>query len=219
VSIDVMLADDQDLVRTGFRLILEAEPGIRVVGEAVDGREAVDRVRVLQPDVVLMDIRMPLLDGIEATREVVASEAGPRVLILTTFEDDDYIARALCAGASGFMVKNAPPDELLAGIRTVAAGEGMLSPTVTRRLIERVADQGLVDRREDLLAPLTDREREVLELLARGRSNTEIAAELFVGAATVKSHVSSTLGKLRLRDRVQAVVFAYETGLVRPGQL
>jgi DNA-binding NarL/FixJ family response regulator len=216
VAIDVLLADDQELVRAGFRLILEAEDDLRIVAEAGDGQETVDLARLRRPDVVLMDIQMPVLDGIEATRRLAAEHDGPRVLILTTFERDDYISTALRAGASGFLLKNAPPDELVAAIHTVASGEGILSPQVTRRLIERFAEQGLVDRRDDLLGPLTDREREVLLMVARGLSNTEIAKELVVSEATVKTHVSRTLTKLQLRDRVQAVVVSYSDGMNPP---
>lgn len=215
--IDVLLADDQEMVRTGIRLIVESEDDVRVVGEAVDGRQAVDRARLLRPDVVLMDIQMPVLDGIEATRSLMGEDEPPRVLMLTTFERDDYIAAALQAGASRFLLKNAPPEVLIAGIRTVAAGDGMLSPEVTRRLIERLAEQGLVERRDDLLEPLTQREREVLLLVAKGLSNGEIAEELVVSEATVKTHVTRVLSKLQLRDRVQAVAFAYRAGLIRPG--
>jgi DNA-binding NarL/FixJ family response regulator len=216
--IDVLIADDQEMVRTGIRLILESEDDLRVAGEATDGQEAVDRARLLRPDLVLMDIQMPVLDGIEATRRLMAEEdEPPRVLVLTTFERDDYVAAALQAGASGFMLKNAPPEDLVAGVRTVAAGEGMLSPEVTRRVIERFAEQGLVERRPDLLDPLTEREREVLVHIARGMTNAEIADAFVVAEATVKTHVSRILAKLHLRDRVQAVVFAYEVGLIRPG--
>jgi len=217
VTIDVLLADDQDIVRAGLRLILDAEQDIRIVDEVPDGWAAVDRARLLRPDIVLMDIEMPVLDGIEATRRLAAEPDGPRVLVLTTFERDDYVAAALHSGASGFLVKSAPPEELIAALRTVAEGESILSPTVTRRLIERFCELSLVGRRDDLLEPLTDREREVLHLMARGLSNQEIADALLVSVKTVKSHVSNTLSKLGLRDRVQAVVFAYETGFIRPG--
>jgi DNA-binding NarL/FixJ family response regulator len=217
MAIDVLLADDQDIVRAGLRLILDAEEDVRIVGEVADGSAAVDRARLLRPDIVLMDIEMPVLDGIEATRRLVEEPGGPRVLVLTTFERDDYVAAALQSGASGFLVKSAPPDELVAALRTVAAGESILSPTVTRRLIERFCEFSLVSRRDDLLQPLTEREREVLQLMARGLSNQEIADALLVSVKTVKTHVSSTLMKLELRDRVQAVVFAYETGFIHPG--
>lgn len=213
----VVLVDDQKLVRAGFRLILDAEEGIRVLGEAGDGSEGIDLVRRTTPDVVLMDVQMPVLDGIEATRRLIEHGCPSKLVILTTFERDDFIISALRAGASGFLVKNTPPEQLVEAVRTVAAGDALLSPSVTRRLVERFADHGLVDRRDDLLAPLTAREREVLVQVAGGRTNREIAATLHLGESTVKTHVSRTLAKLGLRDRVQAVVFAYETGLVAPG--
>lgn len=215
---DVVLVDDQELVRTGFRLILESEPDLRVVGEAADGAAGIDVVRRLRPDVVLMDVQMPVMDGIEAARRLAELDEPTRVVILTTFERDDLVVDALRAGASGFLLKNAPPEQLVAAVRTVAAGDALLAPSVTRRLIERFAAHGLVNRRDDLLAPLTDREREVLALVATGRTNTEVAAELHLGEATVKTHLSRVLQKLHLRDRVHAVVFAYEVGLVTPGQ-
>jgi DNA-binding NarL/FixJ family response regulator len=214
MSIAVLLADDQALVRTGFGLILNAEPDLVVVGEAADGREAVARAQELAPDVVLMDIRMPELDGIEATRAVVEAQPDARVIMLTTFDVDDYVVAAFRAGASGFLLKTAPRDQLVAAIRTVHAGDALLAPASTRRLIEEYARPAAEPAE---LAELTPRERDVLTLLARGRSNAEIAAELVVEPSTVKSHVASLLGKLALRDRVQAVVFAYESGLVRPG--
>jgi DNA-binding NarL/FixJ family response regulator len=214
----VLLADDQSLVRTGFRMILKAEPGIDVVGEAADGAEAVALARELQPDVVLMDIRMPGTDGIEATRQIAAGgEGGPAVLVLTTFDLDAYVYEALRAGASGFLLKDAPEDQLVAGIRIVADGGSLFAPAVTRKLIERFADSG---RPADppSLEGLTTRESEILTLVARGLSNAEIADELVVSPHTVKSHVAHLLGKLGLRDRVQAVVLAYEAGLVRAGE-
>ncbi len=217
MTASVVLVDDQELVRTGFRLILDSEPDLRIVGEAGDGAEALDVVRRSSPDVVLMDVQMPVLDGIEATRRLVALGVAARVVVLTTFERDDFIIAALRAGASGFLLKNAPPEQLVDAVRTVAGGEALLAPSVTRRLVERFASQGVVERREDLLASLTEREREVLELVATGRSNTEIAGLLHLGAATVKTHLSRVLAKLDLRDRVHAVVFAYETGTVTPG--
>lgn len=217
MTIDVLLADDQDMVRAGLRLILESEDDIRIVGEVADGMAAVERARLLEPDIVLMDIEMPVIDGIEATRRLVAVAPDIRVLILTTFERDDYVAAALRSGASGFLIKSAPPDELVAGLRTVAAGEAILSPTVTRRLLERFADQGLVGARDDLIAALTARELDVLLCLGRGSSNQEIADALHVSIKTVKTHVSRIFAKLDLRDRVQAVVFAYEAGLITPG--
>jgi DNA-binding NarL/FixJ family response regulator len=216
--ISVLLVDDQAMVRTGFRMILEAEPGVRVLGEAQDGRQAVDLTHHLQPDVVLMDVQMPEVDGIEATRRITGSEASSaRVVILTTFERDDYLFDALQAGASGFLLKNAPPEELVRAVQLVAAGEALLSPSVTKRVIEQFAARA---PRRDVavdLDQLTDREREVLVLLARGHTNAELAETLVVSSGTVKTHVSSVLGKLGLRDRVQAVVFAYEHGLVTPG--
>lgn len=214
--IRVLLADDQSLVRAGFRMILKAEPGIAVVGEAGDGNEAVALARELQPNVVLMDIRMPVLDGIEATRRVVVDDSSPRVLVLTTFDLDEFVYGALRAGASGFLLKDAPEDQLLSAIRVIAAGGSLFAPSVTRRLIEEFA------RRDPGPAPpalehLTTREADVLRLVARGLSNAEIAAELVVSEHTVKTHVAHVLRKLDLRDRTQAVVVAYESGLVRPG--
>jgi DNA-binding NarL/FixJ family response regulator len=216
MTIRVLLADDQELVRAGFRMILETQADIQVVGEAADGVEAVAATRRLQPDVVLMDIRMPNLDGLHATRQVVAARSGSRVVILTTFDLDEYVYQALTAGASGFLLKNAPPEQLIGAVRVVAAGDALLSPSITRRVIEQFA-QLPPPGGSDALAGLTERERQVLQLIARGLSNAEIAAELFVSEATVKSHVAHLLAKLQLRDRVQAVVLAYESGLVRPG--
>jgi DNA-binding NarL/FixJ family response regulator len=215
--IRVLLADDQSLVRTGFRMILRGEPGIEVVGEAGDGAQAVALARELRPDVVLMDIRMPDVDGIEATRRILgAADEGPAVLVLTTFDLDSYVYEALRAGASGFLLKDAPEDQLIAGIRIVAEGGSLFAPAVTRRLIERFA--GSEPRpAPPALDELTPRESEILRMLARGLSNAEIAAELVVSQHTVKTHVASVLSKLGLRDRVQAVVVAYETGLVRAG--
>lgn len=213
----ILIADDQALVRVGLRKILEAEPETSVVGEAGDGDDAVAEARRLRPDVVLMDIRMPVLDGIEATRRIVRERAQTRVLILTTFGLDTYVYDALRAGASGFLLKDRPPEELVAAVRIVASGEALLAPSVTRRLIAEFAG-----RPERLAAPegldeLTDREREVLVLMANGASNAEIARRLFVAETTVKTHVGHVLRKLGLRDRAQAVVLAYESGLVRPG--
>ncbi|HET7647379.1 MAG TPA: response regulator transcription factor [Gaiellaceae bacterium] len=216
--IRVLLADDQALVRGGFKLILDAQDGLEVVGEADDGRAAVTKARALRPDVVLMDVRMPVLDGIAATRTVVGDGLAAHVLVLTTFDEDEVVYGALKAGASGFLLKTAPPAQLVEAIRTVAAGEALLAPTVTRRLIEdfvrRPPPGEAVPER---LAELTEREREVLGLIARGFSNAEIAAKLFLSGATVKTHVNRIFQKLAVRDRVQAVVLAYETGLVRPG--
>jgi DNA-binding NarL/FixJ family response regulator len=212
--IRVVLADDQALVRGGLRLILDAEPGIEVVGEAADGTEAVAIALATRPDLVLMDIRMPGLDGIEATRRLVPQLGTTRVVILTTFDLDDYIVDAFRAGASGFLLKTAPPAQLVAAVHTVHAGEALLAPASTRRLIEQFARP---PERAPALDRLTGREHDVLSLLARGLTNAEIAARLVVEPSTVKSHVASLLAKLGLRDRVQAVVFAYESGLVRPG--
>ncbi|MBX3193727.1 MAG: response regulator transcription factor [Microbacteriaceae bacterium] len=214
----VLIVDDQELVRAGFRLIIELEPGLEVAGEAADGDEAVRRARELRPDVVLMDIRMPRMDGIEATSRLVSAAGGPRVLILTTFDLDEYVYAALRAGASGFLVKDAPRDQLVHAVRTVARGEALLAPTVTRRLIERFAllpppgDGGIPEP----VRTLTPRERDVLRALAEGLTNHEIAQRLVVSDATIKTHVARLLAKLGVRDRVQAVVLAYECGFVRP---
>jgi DNA-binding NarL/FixJ family response regulator len=217
--IKIVLADDQPLVRGGFRLILEAEEGVAVVGEASDGEEAVAAAQRLKPDIVLMDVQMPRVDGLEATRRIAQNRAiHARVLILTTFERDDYVFEALRAGASGFMLKNATPEELVRAVRIVAAGEALLAPSITRRVIEDYARHSAPTRRDDRLDHLTERELEVLRLLATGKSNSELAAHLYLGEGTIKTHVSHVLGKLGLRDRVQAVVFAYESGLVEPGQ-
>jgi DNA-binding NarL/FixJ family response regulator len=218
VTISVLLADDQDLVRTGFRLILEAEDDLQVVGEAGDGEQAIAAVRRRQPDVVLMDIQMPRLDGIAATRRI-AEDAGvrTRVVILTTFEQDDYVFEALRAGASGFLLKNAPPEQLVQAVRTVAAGDALLAPAITRRVIQDYAQRSAPRTSDARIELLTERELEVLRLLATGKSNAELAAQLFLGEGTIKTHVSHVLAKLGLRDRVQAVVFAYENGLVRAG--
>lgn len=216
--ITVVLADDQQLVRSGFRMMIDAEPDMTVVAEATDGAEAVRRVKVERPDVVLMDIQMPGTDGLEATDAIVRLEPPtPRVLILTTFERDDYVFQALRNGASGFLLKNSPPEQLLEAIRVVAAGDSLLAPSVTRRIVEEFARRPAPAAAGIELSRLTDREVEVLGLVARGRTNAEIAEELIVGEATVKTHVSNVLTKLGLRDRVQAVVFAYENGLVQPG--
>jgi DNA-binding NarL/FixJ family response regulator len=215
VTIRVLLADDQTLVRGGFRMILRAEPDIDVVGEAADGAEAIALSRELDPDVVLMDVRMPNVDGIEATRRIMdGSERAPRVLVLTTFDLDEYVFEALRAGASGFLLKDAPEEQLVSGIRIVAGGASLFAPAVTRRLIERFAGTAPTAA-PPALGELTRREVEVLRLVARGLSNAEIAAELVLSEHTAKTHVAHILDKLGLRDRVQAVVLAYESGMVR----
>ena len=214
----VLLVDDDDLMRAGLRAVLSSDSRVEVVGEAGSGRAAVERVRALRPDLVLMDVRMPDLDGIAATREVTSASPEVKVVILTTFEQDDYIFGALNAGASGFLLKRSGPEELLAAIQTVAAGDSLLSPSVTRTVIDRMARQPTPEIGPSrLLDELTPREHEVLVLLARGLSNSEIAAELVIEESTVKTHVKRILMKLRLRDRIQAVVFAYESGLIQPG--
>jgi DNA-binding NarL/FixJ family response regulator len=214
--IKVLVVDDQELVRSGFRLILESNDDLEVVGEGANGREAVQLAATTSPDVVLMDIRMPELDGIEATRAILAEHPKIRVLVLTTFDLDEYVVRAIRAGASGFLLKDAPPSQLVEAIRVVAAGEALLAPTVTRRLLERFARGLDDDRPPPALGGLTERELEILHLVAQGLSNAEIAERLVVSETTVKTHVSSVLRKLRLRDRVQAVIAAYDAGLVRP---
>jgi DNA-binding NarL/FixJ family response regulator len=214
----VLVVDDDDLMRVGLRGVLSSDAAIEVVGEADDGREAAYRTRLLRPDVVLMDVRMPDLDGISATRELLDAFPEVKVVILTTFEQDDYIFGALSAGASGFLLKRTRPEELIAAIHTIAAGDSLLSPSVTSRVIERMAGQPPPGTaRDPRLDELTPRETEVLELVARGLSNGEIAARLVIGESTVKTHVKRLLAKLGARDRVQAVIFAYETGLTRPG--
>jgi DNA-binding NarL/FixJ family response regulator len=216
MTIKVLIADDQALVRTGFRKILESEPDLEVVGEAGDGGEAVEAGLLLRPDVVLMDIRMPRLDGLEATRRLAGKT---RVLVLTTFDVNEYVYEALRAGASGFLLKDAPADQLVTAIRVVAAGDALLAPSITRRLIEEFARRPRSNAHPAELAALSPRELDVLRLVARGLSNAEIAGELYVGDATVKTHVSHILQKLNLRDRVQAVVLAYESGLLQPGEI
>jgi DNA-binding NarL/FixJ family response regulator len=219
--IRILLVDDQALVRAGFRMILDAEPEMEVVGEASDGRDAVDQVRSLRPDVVLMDIRMPELDGLEAARRILSApgDDAPKILMLTTFDLDEYVYEALRAGASGFLLKDTPPEQLVAAIHVVAAGEALLSPSITRRVIsEFVKGTGPKPQAQfPRLRDLTARELEVMKAIARGLSNAEIAKELFVSETTVKTHVARILMKLGLRDRVQAVVLAYEAGVVQPG--
>ncbi len=217
-SLSVLVVDDQALIRAGFSMILDSEPDIDVVGEASNGEEAVRLVREIDPDVVIMDIRMPVMDGIAATAEICSQPGAPWVLMLTTFDADDYVYDALKAGASGFLLKDTRPDDLAAAVRIVAAGEAVLAPSVTRRLVDEVGRSSI--RREKLpgVADLTEREVEVLVSLAKGLSNAEMAEALFVSEATVKTHVSHILTKLELRDRVQAVVAAYESGLVEPGR-
>jgi DNA-binding NarL/FixJ family response regulator len=222
VTIRVLLVDDQALLRHGFRMILDHEPDIKVVGEAGDGEAAVESAASCDPDVVLMDIRMPVIDGVEATRRIVSADPAVRVLILTTFDLDEYAFGALQAGASGFLLKDVPPEQLAAGIRTVASGDAVVSPRITRRLLDEcvhLLDAPAPGGRDEGVAAmmkLTEREKEVLVAVADGLSNAEIGQRLFVSEATVKSHVGRILGKLGLRDRVQAVVFAFQTGIVRP---
>src|SRR5437868_2935773 len=214
----VLIVDDQALVRAGFRMILEAQPDLEVVGEAGDGSAAIDAVRTLRPDVVLMDIRMPGVDGIEATRRLTEAGAAGKIVILTTYDLDEYVFDALAAGASGFLLKHVPPEELVRGVRVAASGEALLAPSITKRLIEEFAKQRAPVRASGTdLKTLTERELEVLRLLGRGLSNPEIAKALQVGEATVKTHVAHVLDKLELRDRVQAVILAYEIGLIKPG--
>jgi DNA-binding NarL/FixJ family response regulator len=210
----VLIADDQSMVRHGFRMIIDAEPDLEVVGEAADGEQALAACRRLAPHVVLMDIRMPVVDGLEATRRLLVAEDPPRVVILTTFDVDEYVFEALRAGASGFLLKNSPPEQLIDAVRAVARGDGLLDPAVTRRIIERFGEWGGRGTPSPALEELTPREREVLVLVAEGLSNAEIAERLVVARGTVKTHVARVLSKLGLRDRIQAVVFAYEHGVV-----
>ena len=219
MSIKVLLVDDQAMVRAGIHMILEAENDIHVIGEAEDGAKAVVSAHKLKPDVVLMDIQMPLMNGLEATRQITQTPGNTcRILILTTFERDDYVFEALRGGASGFILKNAPPEDLIAAVRVVAEGNALLAPSVTRRIINEFAQR---TPRVDLkagLGSLTEREIEVMRLIAKGKTNAEIAGDLFVGETTVKTHISNLFAKLDLRDRVQAVVYAYESGLIQPGE-
>jgi DNA-binding NarL/FixJ family response regulator len=219
VTLGVLIADDQALMRAGFRMILEAEPDLEVVGEATNGHEAVSEAGRLRPDVVLMDVRMPEMDGIEATRRLLDGNGDTKVVMLTTFDMDEYVYEALRAGASGFLVKDVPPEQLVAGIRVVASGDSLLAPSVTKRLIQEFVRRPRETNRTSSseLDRLTAREVQVLRMMARGLSNGEIAGELFVSETTVKTHVAHLLAKLGVRDRVQAVVFAYESGVVQPG--
>jgi DNA-binding NarL/FixJ family response regulator len=213
----VLIVDDDDLMRAGLKSVLASDETIEVVGESGDGREAIAAARSLRPDVVLMDIRMPELDGISATRELLARSPDAKVVVLTTFEDDEYVFGALAAGASGFLLKRTRPEELIAAVHTIAAGDSLLSPSITRTVIDNMAGAPPDSRANERLDELTPREREVLELIAHGLSNSEIARELVVEESTVKTHVKRILMKLHARDRVQAVIFAYESGLTRPG--
>jgi DNA-binding NarL/FixJ family response regulator len=218
MTVNVLIADDQALVRAGFRMILETDPGIRVVAEASDGTQAVDAGKRSRPDVALMDIRMPVMDGLEATRQLLATPQPPRVLMLTTFDLDEYVFDALVAGASGFLLKDVAPEHLLAAIHTIAQGESLLAPSITRRLIEAyVLDHPPTVGPVPGLEQLTPREHEILVLVAGGLSNAEIADQLVLSPLTIKTHVARILDKLNLRDRIQAVVLAYEAGIVRPG--
>ena len=218
MSINVLIVDDQAMVRAGLHMIIEAENDIRVVGEAEDGAKAVAATHKLKPDVVLMDIQMPVVNGLEAARQIIQTPGNTtRVLILTTFERDDYVFEALRAGASGFILKNAPPEDLIEAVRVIAEGNALLAPSVTRRIIHEFAQRTPRKDLKDKLNTLTEREVEVLRLIARGKTNSEIAVELFVGETTVKTHISNLFTKLDFRDRVQAVVYAYESGLIQPG--
>ena len=219
MSISILIADDQQLVRSGFRMILESEDGLEVVGEAGDGKETVSLAHRLKPDVALVDLRMPVMDGIAATKEITGAGLQTRVLVVTTFDTDDFVYAALRAGASGFLLKDAPPEELAAAVRVVAGGDALLAPSVTRRLIEEFTRISREPRSLPGLEDLTTREIEVLRLMARGLSNGEIAQELTIGETTVKTHVGNILLKLDARDRAQVVVAAYESGLVQPGSM
>ncbi|WP_328396655.1 response regulator transcription factor [Nocardia sp. NBC_00416] len=218
MPITVLVVDDQELMRVGLKMVLGAHPDIEVVGEADNGATAISRAADLTPDVVLMDVRMPVVDGVTATGRILEADHGTRVLVMTTFDLDEHALGALRAGASGFLLKDTPPEDLISAIRSVAAGDAVVSPKVTKRLLDRlIAEEPTPSRDPAILEVLTAREREVLEQIAAGRSNAEIAGQLFLSEATVKTHVGRVLTKLGLRDRVQAVVLAYETGLVRPG--
>ena len=219
MTIRVLLVDDERLLRAGFRMILRAETDLEVVGEAADGHEAVSAVERLQPNVVLMDIRMPRLDGLEATRQIVASGATARVLVLTTFDFDAYVYSALAAGASGFLLKDTPEDQLIGAIRAVGSGNGLFAPSVTRRLVEHFTRNARKVTTAPRLNALTEREREIMKMLARAQSNSEIASELYLSEHTVRTHVARILAKLQLHDRAQAIVLAYEGGLVHPGEV
>jgi DNA-binding NarL/FixJ family response regulator len=214
----ILIADDDALVRMGLRVVLDGEDDLEVVGEAEDGRQAIDLVGELAPDLVIMDIRMPNLDGLAATREITSREDGPRVLVLTTFELDEYVYEALRAGAAGFVLKRVPPSELIEAVRVVSGGDSMVYPVATRRLVERFAAPAVSKEQARAIARLSEREQEVLRLLAQGHSNREMSEQLFVGMETVKSHVGSVLLKLGVRDRTQAVITAYESGFIRPGE-
>jgi DNA-binding NarL/FixJ family response regulator len=214
----ILIADDDALVRMGLRVVIEGEPDFEVVGEAEDGRQAIELVREQKPDLVIMDIRMPHLDGLAATREITAAEGGPKVLVLTTFELDEYVYEALRAGAAGFVLKRVPPADLIEAVRVVASGDSMVYPAATRRLVERFASPSVSKEQARALASLSEREQEVLRLLAQGHNNREMSEQLFVGMETVKSHVGAVLLKLGVRDRTQAVITAYESGFVRPGE-
>lgn len=215
--IRILLVDDQALVRAGFRMVIDSQPDLEVVGEAADGLAGVQAVQRLAPDLVVMDVRMPVLDGIEATRRIVALPDAPRVVVLTTFDLDEHALAAIRAGASGFLLKDAPPEEMLAALRTVHAGDAVIAPSTTRRLLDHLAPLGSDPVALQSVEHLTEREREVLVAMARGWSNSEIATRLFVAEGTVKTHVGRILAKLDARDRVQAVIVAYDAGLVRPG--
>ena len=219
MKIKVLLVDDQEMVRKGFRLLLETEDDMQIVGEAENGVEAISQIKKTNPDVVLMDIQMPVMDGLKATRQIsdMKPDISTRVLILTTFEKDEYIFEALRSGASGFLLKNASPEDLIDAIRIVANGDALLAPSITRRIISEFAKISFPAKHKGKLEQLTEREVEVLQLLAKGSTNAEIAEVLFIGEATVKTHISNIFTKLDLRDRVQAVVFSYESGLVQPG--